>query len=137
MPKQNNQSKLTDREMDVLDILWSAEKPLVASEIAKAGDSLTINTVQVVLRNLLKKKLIEVAEIVYSGTVLCRSYRPTITSKDFALRQFVDQFHNMDKSITPPSLVAALLENEKDEEGVIEELEKLLKERKRKLKKEE
>lgn len=134
MRKQNKQLNLTNREMDVLNILWSAEKSLVASEITKADISLTINTVQAVLRSLLKKNLIEIAEIVYSGTVLCRSYRPTITSKDFALQQFVTQFENLDKSITPPNFVAALLEREKNEESVIEELEKLLQDRKRQLK---
>ncbi|WP_077609399.1 BlaI/MecI/CopY family transcriptional regulator [Clostridium sp. Marseille-P2415] len=134
MLKQNKQLNLTNREMDVLNVLWSAEKSLVASEITKADRSLTINTVQAVLRSLLKKNLIEIAEIVYSGTVLCRSYRPTITSKDFTLQQFVTQFENLDKSITPPNFVAALLEREKNEESVIEELEKLLQERKRQLK---
>ena len=55
MPKQKK--VLTDREMDILNILWSSESPLIASEIANSDPSLTINTIQVVLRNLLKKKL--------------------------------------------------------------------------------
>lgn len=130
MPKQKK--ALTDREMDILNILWLSEKPLIASEIANRDDSLTINTIQVVLRNLLKKKLIEVADIVYSGTVLCRSYRPTMESKDFTLQQFISEFQNMN-SITTPKLVATLLEHEKNEEVVIAELEKLLEERKREL----
>ena len=53
------------------------------------------------------------------------------------MQQFVTQFQNMDKSITTPSLVATLLEHEKDEETIIEELEKLLQERRKLLKKEE
>ncbi len=134
MPKQKK--VLTNREMDILNILWSSESPLIASEIANIDHSLTINTIQVVLRNLLKKKLIEVADIVYSGTVLCRSYRPTVDSKDFTLQQFVTEFKSMN-SITTPKLVATLLEHEKNEEVVIAELEKILNERKRKLNKEE
>jgi predicted transcriptional regulator len=137
MPKPKNSSKLTEREMDILNILWSAGKPLIASEIANARDFLTINTVQVVLRNLLKKKLIEVSDIVYSGTVLCRSYQPTIEAKNFTLHQFIIDFKKLNNSITTPRLVATLLEHEKNEESVIAELEKMLEERKRYLKKED
>jgi len=135
MPRQKNPSKLTDREMDILNILWSTGKPLIASEIAHSKDSLTINTVQVVLRNLLKKKLVEVADIVYSGTVLSRSYQPTVDAKDFTLHQFVTEFKNLNNSITTPKLVATLLEHEKNEESTIAELEKVLEERKRLLRK--
>lgn len=136
MPKQKKTSKLTDRELDILKILWSAGSPLIASEIANRDDSLTVNTVQVVLRNLLSKKLVEVADIVYSGTVLSRSYRPTIDAKDFTVRQFVNEFKNLNNGITTPKLVATLLEHEKNEDVVIAELEKMLEERKRLLSKE-
>lgn len=80
--KKKKFPKLTSREIDILNILWENEKPLIASEIADARSDLTINTVQAVLRKLLKYQLVEVADIVYSGTVLSRSYRPTITSED-------------------------------------------------------
>ena len=70
-------SRLTNREMDILNILWSAEEPLVASEIAKRDETLTINTVQATMRIMLKQGLVEVGDIVYSGTVLSRSFRPT------------------------------------------------------------
>ncbi|WP_313758111.1 BlaI/MecI/CopY family transcriptional regulator [Tissierella sp.] len=131
MPRQNNRFKLTNRELDILNILWTAEKPLLASDIPRIDNSISINTAQAVLRKLLKKNLIEVADIVYSGTVLSRSYQPTISSNDFSLQQFVKQFQNLNKSISTPSIVATLLEHEKNEKIVIEELEKMLKERKK------
>ena len=67
--KKKKFPKLTSREIDILNILWENEKPLIASEIADARSDLTINTVQAVLRKLLKYQLVEVADIVYSGTV--------------------------------------------------------------------
>ena len=72
--KKKKFPKLTSREIDILNILWENEKPLIASEIADARSDLTINTVQAVLRKLLKYQLVEVADIVYSGTVLFISY---------------------------------------------------------------
>lgn len=137
MPRTKSSSLLTDREMDVMKILWSSKEPLVASEIAKKGDSLSNNTVQSVLRKLLEKKYIVVADIVYSGTVLTRSYKPIVLKKDILLEQFVSQFNKDDDTIPIPSLVGTLLKHEKNEKETIEQLEKLLEERKNILNQEE
>ena len=60
MKKKKNAFNLTNREMDILNILWNSEEPLVASEIAKRDDTLTVNTVQATLRKLLKQELVTV-----------------------------------------------------------------------------
>lgn len=73
---------LTKRQEDVMNILWDAKEPIIASEIVKTGTDLNINTVQAVLRSLIKKNYIEVAEIVYSGTVLTRSYRAIVKREE-------------------------------------------------------
>ena len=87
MPKKQPFQKITNRELEIMQLLWNADHPLIASEIAAMKPDLTVNTVQSVLRNLLKHKYIEVAKIVYSGTVLTRSYRPLITEQDFGIDQ--------------------------------------------------
>ena len=61
---------LTRRDMDIMNILWQSEEPMTASQIAGVNPDLTINTVQAVIRKLLKEKLIKIDNIVYSGTVL-------------------------------------------------------------------
>jgi predicted transcriptional regulator len=137
MPRVKSSSLLTDREMDVMKILWSNKEPLVASEIARKGDSLSNNTVQSVLRKLLEKKYIVVDDIVYSGTVLTRSYKPIVLKKDLLLEQFLSQFNKDDDTIPIPSLVGTLLKHEKNEKETIEKLEKLLEERKNILNQEE
>lgn len=138
MRKRKTVFNLTNREMDILNILWNAEEPLVASEIARREETLTVNTVQATLRKLLKQELIEVADIVYSGTVLSRSYRPTEKSKDFAVQEFSAQIQHFKKNITPSRLVATLLEHEEDTDAALEEIEQLeaiLKKKKELLKK--
>ena len=90
--KKKKFPKLTSREVDIMNILWTSGKPLIASEIADCRPDLTINTVQAVLRKLLKYQLVEVADIVYSGTVLSRSYRPTITSEEFAVHEVTSDY---------------------------------------------
>jgi predicted transcriptional regulator len=133
---KNKFSKLTSREVDIMNILWASEKPLIASEIADSRLDLTVNTVQAVLRKLLKYQLIEVADIVYSGTVLSRSYRPTITSEEFALHEVTSDYLAFQKTLSKPLLVSALLDTEKDPvktRETIDELQKMLDEYKKKL----
>lgn len=73
---------LTKRQEDVMNILWDTKEPIIASEIVKTGTDLNINTVQAALHSLIKKNYIEVAEIVYSGTVLTRSYRAIVKREE-------------------------------------------------------
>lgn len=130
MPRGKTELSLTKRELDVMTILWESSRPLVASEITKMDESLNINTVQAVIRKLLDKKYIEVDDIVYSGTVLTRSYKPALSKKEMAVQRFIGQFQGNDK-VSIPNLVATLLKHEKNEQEVIEELELLLAERKK------
>lgn len=132
MPRGKTELSLTKREMDVMTILWESNTPLVASEITKMDASLNINTVQAVIRKLLDKKYIEVADIVYSGTVLTRSYKPTLSKKEMTVQRFIGQFQENDK-VSIPNLVTTLLKHEKNEQEVIEELEAMLEERKKML----
>ena len=132
MPKKQPFQKITNRELEILQLLWHTDRPLIASEIAALKPDLTINTVQAVLRNLLKYKYIEVAEIVYSGTVLTRSYRPVITEQDFGVCQIINDFHSFE-GLSVPHLVAGLL-NEPSTEEDISELEAMIAEQKELLK---
>lgn len=132
MPKKQPFKKITNRELDIMQLLWNAEKPLIASEIASLKPDLTINTVQAVLRKLLKQGYIEIAEIVYSGTVLTRSYRPLISEQDFGADQLLETFRSFpDLSIS--RLVAGLL-NENISLEDITELEAMLEKQKEILK---
>lgn len=45
--------KLNEREIEILYILWNAQKPLLASEIA--NEEITLPTVHTTLKRMLKK----------------------------------------------------------------------------------
>lgn len=124
MPKKQPFQKITNRELEIMQLLWNADHPLIASEIAAMKPDLTVNTVQSVLRNLLKHKYIEVAKIVYSGTVLTRSYRSLITEQDFGIDQVISDFHSF-RGLSVSHLVASLL-NEPVSSSEIDELEEVI-----------
>lgn len=126
----------TARDLDILNALWDSPESMTASEIVHAVPGLTINTVQVVLRKLLKNDVIQVAKIVYSGTVLCRSYQPTMSRNDFMTAKLAKEIAETKADLSKTSLVAALFEKETNPQKAkreIEELEKMLEEFKKTL----
>lgn len=129
MSNEKKNLRITNKEKDVLEVLWDSDIPLLASDLPKINPSLSISTVQLALRNLLSKNIIEVANIVYSGTVLSRSYHPLISREDF----FIKSFKHLDKTLTTQNIVATLLKHEKNEATTIKELEELLEKRKKQL----
>lgn len=130
-------SKMTGKEKDVLELLIKSDQSLTATEIVDLDTRLNINTVQSVLRSLLKKELIKIAEIVYSGKVLCRSYEPTPLARESSLKAFTHQYNSLKRSIPIPRIFSALIDDDIDDMAIIDELEGMLAQKKEQLNKEE
>lgn len=122
--------ELTGREKDVLAVLWKAEKGMIASEVVKVRNDLTINTVQAVLKKLLKRNLIKVDQIVYSGTVLSRSYVPTLTEAEFETQLIENRILGLKRfHISPVKFALGFLGNveelsDEDTEAILEKIQK-------------
>lgn len=122
--------KLTKKQLEVMKVLWDNNRPMISSEIEKSDPSFNTNTVQACLRELLKKGYIQVADIVYSGTVLTRSYLPTFTKTEYlkdACREIIGSGHSSF------SLCASLIKEQTDPDDLAE-LEKMIEKRKLELK---
>ena len=114
---------LTGRERDVLNILWNSEVGMIASEFAEAREDLTINTVQAVLKKLLKREFIKVQEIVYSGTVLSRKYCPTLSEAEFTVAEITQNIYELNRfGISPTEFFVEFLPKAKLKEQEAEEL---------------
>ena len=95
--------KLTRREEDMLKTLWASDEPMSARAVANSA-GISMNTVQAVLRKLLRTGYIETAKIGYSGTVLTREYVATVSEADYyttvissrAIKALVQQFISND-----------------------------------------
>ena len=121
--------KITSKQLEVMQVLWSTDRSLTASEIANATDILNINTVQVCIRQLLQKEYIQVADIVYSGTVLCRSYSPLISKQAYVSEFFQNALES--------GMGAALyFIDEKADKSMLDELEKAIERKRKKIKEE-
>jgi len=117
---------LSQKQLDVMKILWDAGTPLVASDIVKAESSM--NTVQASLRVLLKENLVEIADIVYSGTVLSRSYRPLISRDVY----FNAEYKNIIGNSSTSAMIATFIEQEEDI-SELERIEELIRKRMKEL----
>ena len=122
--------KLTQKQLAVMKVLWDHNKPMISSEIEKSNPSFNTNTVQTCLRELLKKDYIQVADIVYSGTVLTRSYLPTFTKTEYLEEACNDIMGNGHDSF---SLCASLIKEQTNMDDLAE-LEKMIEKRKLELK---
>lgn len=123
--KQTINTNLTKRDLDVMNILWDSDEPKTAALIVKTKPELTMNTVQAVLRKLLKNNLIKVADIVYSGTVLTRSYAPLISQEDFLIRKMTSEYQSLSNKISKVSILTALLDTEEDVQKIKEDIVQL------------
>lgn len=120
--------KITNRQLEIMQVLWDLDKPLTASEIVEKDTDLNINTVQVCIRQLLKKEYIKVADIVYSGTVLCRSYTYIVTKEEYVNTFF--------KSASDRIGAALSFIDETTDSSMLDELEKAIELKRKQLKKE-
>lgn len=121
--------KISGREKDIMSVLWGSSEALTASAIAQKGGGLSINTVQSVVRSLMKKKYIDVADIVYSGTVLTRSYKPIISAEQYAAEQ-LNTMRTNTFNFSTLNFVDHLLNG--DELDILNELENIIKRKKEK-----
>ena len=117
--------KLSKQQLEIMKILWNSDKPLVASDILTQPTELNINTVQASLRVLVKKEAIEVADIVYSGTVLSRCYRPLISKNEY----FAETCRDIAGDDSRSSLISSIINKETDL-SELEELRKMIDKRK-------
>lgn len=111
-------------------VLWNSDRPLAATDIPKCNPQLSVNTVQALLKKLLKNGYIKVSDIIYHGTVLTRIYEPVLSHETYILSQL------QDTPLSSHSLAAALVKQEKDPKR-LDELKQLIEAQKEALEKEE
>ena len=73
---------LSEREMNVMQVLWKYEKPMTVTEIVESEKELTTPTVHTVLRKLLDKGYVQVIDTVQTGKVFARRYKAKKTQDE-------------------------------------------------------
>lgn len=110
--------RLTNKQLEVMEVLWDADEPLKASDIVDRNKNININTAQAALKTLLKYNYVRVADIVYSGTVLCRCFAPAIDEREYLSSVLSSKPRGL-------SVISALI-SENADEAMLDELQKMI-----------
>ena len=120
--------ELTKSEMEIMDVLWAAGKPLSRSDLLERSEekSWKDSSVHILLNGLLQKQAIREAGMVKRSKTYGRTFEPTLTREEYFATtifshrykpQIVGLFEALLKreDITPEDLaqIAALVENRK------------------------
>lgn len=111
---------LPPRQLETMEVLWNSDKSMTATEIMNASD-MAINTVQASLRSLTAKGYIKQADVVYSGTVLVRSYVPVVSREEYVSFSFQEMMVSGNEKQVMCSLVRGI-----DSTDALDELENLI-----------
>lgn len=119
--------KISSKEADIMKILWEAEKPLAVSEIHKRNVSGTSNiyAVQMTIKRLLEKGMIQVDSVVKLGNVYGRVYTPTMSAESYGIRMFNHFFEHYTNRSVDRVIFTMLNENE-NRNAIVDDLEKAL-----------
>lgn len=132
-----NKFKLTEREKDILDILWKANKPLAGSDFKVYDNTLATSTAIIYLRKLLNKELIMISDYEMRKTALTRTYVPTLSRQEYETEKY---FYFLNKNeFDANKFMASFFDGSAERESELDELNKIeqfIKDRKAKLQKE-
>ena len=118
---------LSQRQLKVMQVIWDSEVSLTASDITAAA-GLPISTVQASLRSLVSKKYIEVGDVVYSGTVLSRTYVPLVSKEQYLRTACAGLLSADTTQLTMSAFVSEIASTE-----TLDELERMIKQRRKEL----
>lgn len=118
--KRENSFYLNEKEGKAMKALWSAGKPLSATEIARYIDEEWAGkSIQNIIRTLEAKNAIEVAKITKIGKTYGRLFRPAISGEEYAVNQF-KRFYTQDNVI--PDILETLVDRVKNNPESIDRL---------------
>lgn len=102
--------ELTKSEMEIMDVLWAADKPLSRSDLLERSEekSWKDSSVHILLNGLLQKQAIREAGMVKRSKTYGRTFEPTLTREEYFAATIFSHRHK-------PQIVglfAALLQRE-------------------------
>ena len=130
---------LTPNELEIMEVMWEAGHPISRTEIIDMSPdrSWKTSSIHILLNKMLEKQVIKVDGFVRTGKNYGRTYSPDITKSEYLLlpiKQNIFYKQSRDEAII--AVFAALLEDEAVDEELIEEVRKMIQERRRELREE-
>ena len=119
--------ELTRSEMEIMDVLWEAEKPLSRSDLLARSEEKTWkdSSVHILLNGLLQKGAIHEAGLVKRSKTYGRVFAPSLTREEYFANTIFSHRHKPE----PVGLFAVLLQREEVTPEVLKQLLTLVQEK--------
>lgn len=127
---------LSKNELDVMTLLWQQNRALSRTEIIELSTEKTwkASSIHILLNSLLKKGAIKIEGFVQTGKNYGRTYAAAVTQEEYAAMQFTKNVPSQTVSKENlPKLFTALIQNEYVDRELLDELQKILDQRKEEL----
>lgn len=123
--------KLTKSELEIMNVLWKANRPLSRGDILELSAEKTWkdNSIHILLNGMLKKEAIKEDGFTRSGKVWGRLYAPNITIDDY----YGENVFSKSGTDSVPLLFSALIKRSDITPEVLHELRAMLDEREKEL----
>jgi len=124
--------KLTKSELEIMNVLWKAERPLSRAEILELSSDKTWkdNSIHILLNGMLKKGAIQWDSFARSGKVWGRLYAPTISIGEY----YRENLFQPGGEEAYPLLLAAMVDDDDLSDETMEKLEEILRKRRERMK---
>ena len=123
--------RLTKSEMEIMNVLWRAGRPLTRSDILELSTDKTWqdNSIHILLNGMLKKNAIKPVGFARSGNVWAREYEPNVTVAEYYSENLFAQTSGKEY----PLLFSAMINSDEVTPELLDELDEMLQKRKREL----
>ena len=123
--------ELTKNEIEIMEVLWEAKRPITSVEIVKMSVEKTWkdSSIHILINSLLKKKAIQEVGFIRAGRGYARTFEPTESGDKF----YADFLASIAKKISVSTLFSALFKSNDLTYDTIQELEELLNQKKQEL----
>lgn len=122
----------SSRELEVLETMWKAGRPLSGTEIIGLSPDKTWkeSTIHIILKSLVKKSLIENDGFTQTSTNIAKTFSPLLSADEYLANQISGSkiYKNRDR-VSFGSIVATLLkqaDNENEKKTLVDELRKII-----------
>ena len=123
--------ELTKIELEVMNVVWSSDKPLAKSEIVRLCENKTWKDsyTHLLITGLIKKEALKENGVVKVGKAWATAYDANISCEEY----YADHVFAGSTKEVLPMLFHALIRNDKLNSEIIDELEEMLEKRREEL----
>lgn len=123
---QNKINHLTNKEYEIMKILWDSERPMLISDILLKADNIADNSLHPMIKKLIKTGYIKVVGNVKVVKTTSRLYAPAVTVDDYAAMQLEEIFRTSGKKLNLANVISCFIKRHKKDEKIMLDLEEFI-----------